>query len=94
MTISKCDVTVADAILARLMSAPFDAGPRKTQLLTERELRHATGRLRFHDHLAAEYVEYFQSKKATAVHHERSAVIELTVERGVTEFKPVVEIEL
>ncbi len=29
MTISKGDVTVADAILARLMSAPFTAGPRK-----------------------------------------------------------------
>jgi hypothetical protein len=36
MTISKGDVTVADAILARLMSAPFTAGPRKTQLLKER----------------------------------------------------------
>lgn len=94
MTISKCDVIVADAILWRLMSAPFTAGPCKTQLLTERELRHSTGRLRFPDHLAAEYVEYFQSKKATAVHHERSAVIELTVEQGVTEFKQLSGSEL
>lgn len=94
MSIDNYDITVADAIIARLMSAPFTNGPRKTILLTEHELRQASGRLRFPDHLAAEYVEYFQSKKATAVHHERSAVIELTVEYGVTDFTTIAEIQL
>jgi hypothetical protein len=82
MTLHPDDQKIADSYLQSMLTYLHTRhnAPQHTRMITERELMKATGKNRMPDHVVSEFVEYFQSCGAIAVHHERQATIELTVD--------------
>jgi hypothetical protein len=79
------DQKVANSVLQSILKTTRQTLERSdchvyTEIVRESELRKASGRCRLPDHIVSEYVEYFQSCGAVAVHHERQAIIEITVD--------------